>query len=103
MEDKMTKPVTGVKLGVIGILLLGLAGATEVVAAPPEIVLTQNAVNRIMGDAERYVSALAAKCDKCDSSTRSDAQKAAAALRSAIGELERTTNKKFDEVAKTCK
>jgi hypothetical protein len=89
----------------LGVALLGLATPTSAFSQqiPDEIKITRTAVNGIMSDVDGYVATLVSKCDKCDASSKSGAQKAAAALRRAIADLEKATNEKYIGLAKACK
>src|SRR5262245_6653236 len=93
------------KYVLLGLALLGLATPTSAFSQQihPEITITRNAVNSLMRDVDGYVATLVSKCDKCDSSSKSGAQKAAAALRRAIQDLEKTTDAKYIGLAKACK
>lgn len=94
------------KCVLLGVALLGLATPTSAFSQqiPDEIKITRTAVNGVMRDVESYVATLVSKCgDKCDASSRSGAEKAAAALRRAIADLEKVTNDKYIGLAKACK
>jgi hypothetical protein len=107
MENAMIRFVTNAGFVFFGVVFFGLVPSVTAIGqgrqVPPEITLTQNAVKHSLSELENYVVALATKCDKCDSSTRSDSRKALAALRSAINELEKVTSTKIADIAKTCK
>ena len=70
---------------------------------PVEITITTNAVKSIAADVESYIATLAAKCDKCDSSSKANAQKAVTALRRAVTDLEKTTSNVIAGIEKACK
>jgi hypothetical protein len=93
------------KCVLLGVALIGLAPSTSAFSQqiPVEITLTRNAVNSIVRDMDSYVATLVAKCDKCDSSTKSGSQKAMAALHRALGDLEKATNGKYTDLVKACK
>jgi hypothetical protein len=46
---------------------------------------------------------MAAKCDKCDSSTKDNSRKAMSALRSSIADLEKETKSKVEKIIAACK
>src|SRR5436190_763225 len=89
----------------LGVALLGLVTSTSAFSQqiPTEVTLTRNAVNSMMRDVDGYVATLVSKCDKCDSSSKSGSQKAVAALRRALADLEKATNSKYVDLAKACK
>ena len=93
------------KYVLLGVALFGLATSTSAFSqqSPTEITLTRNAVNSIMRDVDSYVATLVSKCDKCDSSSKSGSQKAVAALRRALADLEKATNSTYVDLAKACK
>ena len=91
---------------VLSVMVVNFAppmGALAQLRTPPEIIITTNAVKSVVTDVESYVTTLTAKCDKCDSASKANAQKAVAALRRAVAELEKTTSNKIADIVKACK
>ena len=99
----MTKFSGNAKYMLLGAALLGLTSTSAFSQQiPDQIKITRNAVNSVTRDVESYIATLVSKCDKCDSSSKSGSQKAIAALRRALDDLQKTTDTQFVEMARIC-
>jgi len=91
------------KYALLWFALLGLtstSGFSQQI--PDQIKITRTGVNSITRDVESYIATLVAKCDKCDSSSKSGSQKAIAALRRALDDHQKATDTQFIEMARVC-